>query len=192
MLRNLRVTAQPLRHLLLPKAKPCICARRRVSCSLASSTLGAFHEVWRIRVLDSAQRRSYAVDVGSFPGSWFLGPSTSLTISRSDDLAGRPNSFKHAPKNLANSLTPALDLSHDVLLSAADDSVCIGLSGKGLNARAQTYGAALMLTAPGQSTEIQTLSKITTLQHKSISSLNSQSLRSDQAVCHARFLSLRS
>ena len=187
MLRNLRVTAQPFRHLLLPKAKLCIVARRRVSCSLASSTLGAFHEVWRIRVLDSGQRRSYAVDVGNFPGSWFLGPSTSLTISRSDDLAGRPNSFKHAPKTLANSLTSAFDLSHNLDLSAADDSVCIELSGKGLDARAQTYGAALTVTAPGQPTENQTLSKITTLQHKSISSLNSQSLRSDQAVRHARF-----
>ncbi|DBA71081.1 hypothetical protein WJX79_000042 [Trebouxia sp. C0005] len=177
MLRNLRVTAQPFRHLLLPEAKPYVLARRRVSCSLASSTLGAFHEIWRIRVLDSVQRRSYAIDVGNFPGSWFLGPSTSLTISRSDDLAGRPNSFKHAPKNLATALTSALDLSHDVDLSAADDSVCIELSGKGLNARAQTYGAALTLTSPRQSTENQTLSKITALQHKSISSLNSQSLR---------------
>ena len=187
MLRNLRVTTQPFRHLLLSQAKPCIFARRHVSCSLAASTLGAFHEAWRIRVFDSVQCRSYAIDLGNFQGSWFLGPSTSLTVSRSDDLAGRPNSFKHAPKNLANILTPALDLSHDVKVSAADDSVCIELSGKGLTARAQTYGAALTLTAPGQPTENQTLSKITTLQHKNISSLNSQSLRSDQAVCHARF-----
>ena len=187
MLRNLRVTAQPFKRLLIPKAKPCVFVRRRVSCSLAPSTLGAFHEVWRIRVLDSVQQRSYAVDVGSFPGSWFLGPSTSLTISRSDNLAGRPNSFKHAPKNLANILTSALDLSHDVGVSAADDSVCIELSGKGLNARAQTYGASLTLTVPGQPAENQTLSKITTLQYKSISSLNSQSLRSDQSVSHARF-----
>ncbi len=180
MLRNLRVTTQPFRHLLL--SQPCIFARRHVSCSLA-----AFHEAWRIRVFDSVQCRSYAIDLGNFPGSWFLGPTTSLTVSRSDDLAGRPNSFKHAPKNLANILRSAFDLSHDVGVSSADDSVCIELSGKGLNARAQTYGAALTLTAPGQPAENQQLSKVTTLQHQSTSSLNSQSLRSDQAVCHATF-----
>ena len=176
MLRQLQTSVHSVGYLVSCRLRPQAVCRRLLTINAEASTSGGFHDVWRIRVFDTVRRRSYAVDLGNFPESWFLGSSTSLTISRSDESAGRPNSFKHSPKRLADLFTPITDLSHNVGLSTKDESVSISLSDKGFSVKAHIYGAALLLNTSHPPAENE-LSKVTVLQHKDVSSLKSQTLR---------------
>lgn len=70
----------------------------------------AVHHEWRVRLFDSAHARSYAVDLGHFPDRWFLGPSGAVSFSRSDNEAGRPNSFRILTKQLKGLRSSGTDL----------------------------------------------------------------------------------
>lgn len=181
MWRRLHTTAKPLNRVILCEARPQSPSRRLLTTPSQTSTSGGSHDAWRVRVFDVARARSYAIDFGHFPAQWFLGPSAYLTLSRSDDQAGRPNSFKHIPKQLVGSATPTLDLSHNVDISASDGSVSIQSSERIFSVRAEAYGAALTVSTKSHQTEsLIQLSRITVLGHKNASCLSSQTLRSDQ------------
>ena len=177
MLRRLQSRSLPFQRI----KSPCRAFRPRAEGpSLASqkpSSVGAFHNAWRIRVFDHCRERNYAVDLGYFPNSWFLGPSAFVAFSRSDGTAGRPNSFKVPSKQLASLQASPPGSGQDVDVAVANEALSFRLSDNSFKLSTHTYGALLLLRSSEQQAERQ-LSKVVHLSHKDMSCLNAQAQRS--------------
>ena len=184
MLRTLHLATNPSR-LIRYNTGVRFLASKTVSASGQSSSLEAPHDAWRIRVFDPVRARSYAIDFGHFPDRWFLGPSTSVTLSRSDEQAGRPNSFKHFSKQVVGPAITTPDLSQPVKISASDNSLTINTSDRSFNVTAQIYGATLVLNTLNPQADNQ-ISTTTALQHTDVSGLSSQTLRSEFDITQCR------
>ena len=176
MLCSLRASALPVQAAVRCQRRARAIARSIWSTPEHSPTQGPDHEACRIRIYDLTNRRSYAIDFGHFAGRWFLGPSTSITISRSDDSAGRPNSFKHFPKQLASSSRTAHQ-SLSVDIASEDESVFIKYSETYFDVTAHIYGASLSLNNANILTGSQQVSQITQLPYKDVSNLSIQTIK---------------
>ena len=170
----------PLRQMVCSPRKLHTVTSNLLSCNEGVPSLGALHDAWRIRVFDATRARAYAVDLGNFPGRWFSGPSSSLTVTRSDVHAGRPNAFRHHPKKLVDIKPLTTEFHQDVSIYGVDDSVLLKLCDSEILMTAQAEGAAIELHGQGEQ-ECQ-LTGMTTLQYD-LSSLRSQTLRSSP-FCH--------
>ena len=178
MLSKLRTSSLPLQHVVRCQRPVKAGTRSLWSSPDQSSTQGPDQEAWRIRIYDFAQRRAYAIDFGHFDGRWFLGPSTSVALSRSDESAGRPNSFKHFPKQLAISTSPhTADLSAvKATAAAADGSIFLKQSDSSFGVTARVTGASLTANINNQ-VGGQQVSQITQLANKDMSDLYIQTVR---------------
>ena len=176
MLRRLQLQSRPIQRCGHVRRTFYPIADGSPLASQKPSNLGALQDAWRIRVFDPSQERNYAVDLGHFPDSWFLGPSAFVAFSRSDVHAGRPNSFKVPSKQLA-SLQASVGPGHDVDLAAANGALSFRLSDDSLRLSTQTYGALLLLRSSQLEADRQ-LSKVVQLPHRNISCLNAQAHRS--------------
>ena len=166
------------------------CCRLQVSKAHSGSYPHGFsgdgvHHEWRVRLFDSAHGRSYAIDLGHFPGRWFLGPSASVAFSRSDNLAGRPHSFRVSSKQLEGLKSSGTDLSLGTNLAVEED-FGFTVSDTEFSLVTQAYGALLSIQSTSAHAERQ-LSRTTALLQGDMSCLKSQALRSEvyNLVMHA-------
>ncbi|KAL3150933.1 hypothetical protein ABBQ32_000681 [Trebouxia sp. C0010 RCD-2024] len=135
----------------------------------------AVHHEWRVRLFDSARARSYAVDLGHVPDQWFLGPSATVSFSRSDNQAGRPNSFRILPKQLKQLRSSGTDLGFCTDL-AIDEHLSFKIAETEFSLVTKAYGAVLSVQLTSEPPERQ-LSGTTALLREDTSCLTSQTLR---------------
>ena len=160
--------------------------RAKVTCWTHShdTSWDAVHHKWHVRLFDCGHAtRSYAIDLGHFPDRWFLGPSASVCFSRSDQQAGRPNSFRISSRQLEGLKTSGTDLSLGTHL-AVEESFSFEVSDTAFSLFTQAYGAVLSVQCTQAYAERQ-LSRTNTLLHGDTSHLRSQTLRSECMFwCH--------